>query len=206
MCHINCQHSDYAFCLFTQAWHLTTNYSTLTSLHTHAHTCLTALCPGLPGWACTRKVKPIWILLKQETVSGSGISWAICKSAPRSRQITTPATHHSVIYRPDALPAAKPTASKHWRDWTVTWLQYRTVDRQSTACEWSWREPDVAALRLSTGGSQRRREAAGRRLGWAGLRWVGTYSAAAETQRDWPQMMSDDVRSWLSVVGEPVTI
>jgi len=24
----------------------------------------------------------IWILLKQETVSGSGISWAICKSAP----------------------------------------------------------------------------------------------------------------------------
>ena len=28
---------------------------------------LTALCPGLPGWAGTRKVKPIWILLKQET-------------------------------------------------------------------------------------------------------------------------------------------
>jgi len=32
---------------------------------------------------------PIWILLKQEMVSGSGISWAICKSAPRSRQIIT---------------------------------------------------------------------------------------------------------------------
>jgi len=43
---------------------------------------------NLPG---TRKVKPIWILLKQETVSGSGISWAVCKSAPHSRQITTPA-------------------------------------------------------------------------------------------------------------------
>jgi len=57
----------------------------------------TALCPGLPGWAGTRKVKSIWILLKQETVSGSGISWVICKSAPRSRQITTPATHHSVF-------------------------------------------------------------------------------------------------------------
>ena len=28
-------------------------------------------------------------------MSGSGISWAICKSAPRSRQITTPAPHHS---------------------------------------------------------------------------------------------------------------
>ena len=60
-----------------------------------------------------QKGKPIWILLKQETVSGSGISWTICKSAPHSRQITTPAPHHSVFYRPDALPAAQPTASKH---------------------------------------------------------------------------------------------
>ena len=48
-----------------------------------------ALCPGLPGWASTRKVKPIWILLMLETVSGSGISWAVCKSASLSRQITT---------------------------------------------------------------------------------------------------------------------
>jgi len=30
-------------------------------------------------------------------VSGSGISWTICKSAPRSRQITMPAPHHSVF-------------------------------------------------------------------------------------------------------------
>ena len=75
--------------------------------HTHTHF------PGLPGWAGTRKVKPIWILLKQETASGSGISWAICKSAPRSRQITTPASHRSVFYRPDALPATQPTVSKH---------------------------------------------------------------------------------------------
>jgi len=82
--------------------------------HTHPH--LMALCPGLPGWAGTRKVKPIWILLKQETVSGSGISWAICKCAPHSRQITTPAHHHSDFYRPDALRAAQPAASKHWRD------------------------------------------------------------------------------------------
>jgi len=31
-------------------------------------------------------------------VSGSGINWAICKSAPHSRQITTPAPHHSAFY------------------------------------------------------------------------------------------------------------
>ena len=59
-----------------------------THTHTHTHTRLTALCTGLPGRAGTRKVKPIWILLKQETVSG------ICKSATCSRQITTPAPHH----------------------------------------------------------------------------------------------------------------
>jgi len=81
----------------------------------HTHTRLMALFPGLPRWTGTRKAKPIWILLKQETVSGSGISWDICKSAPRSRQITTPAPHHSVFYRPDALPATQPTASQHWR-------------------------------------------------------------------------------------------
>ena len=45
--------------------------------------------------------------------SGSGISWAICKSAPRPRQTTTPAPHHSVFYRPDALFVTQPTASKH---------------------------------------------------------------------------------------------
>jgi len=83
--------------------------------HTHTHTRLTALFPGLARWAGTRKVKPIWILLKQDTVSGSGISWAIGKSAPRSRQTTMPAPHRSVFYRPDALPAAQPTVSKHWR-------------------------------------------------------------------------------------------
>jgi len=81
------------------------------SKHTHTH--LTALFPGLPRSAGARKVKPIWILLEQETVSGSGTGWAICKSAPRFRQITTPAPHRSVFYRPDAPPAAQPTASKH---------------------------------------------------------------------------------------------
>jgi len=51
--------------------------------------------------------------LKQETVSGSGISWGICKSATRSRQITMPATQTLSFYRPDALPATQPVASKH---------------------------------------------------------------------------------------------
>ena len=72
--------------------------------------------PGLPRWASTRKVKPIWILLKQETVSGSGISWVICQSAPRSRQITTPAPHHSVFTgRMAFLPPNQQRQSYYWK-------------------------------------------------------------------------------------------
>jgi len=89
-------------------------FSTVTVFMDVTHTYLTALFPGLPRSLGTRKVKPIWILLKQETVSGSGISWTIRKSAPCSRQTTMPAPHQFVFYRPDALPAAQPTASKHW--------------------------------------------------------------------------------------------
>ena len=48
-------------------------------------------------------------------MSGSGISWAICKSAPHSRHDNHVNTPPLVFYRPDALPAAQPTASKHWR-------------------------------------------------------------------------------------------
>ena len=81
-----------------------------THTHTHTHTRLTARCPGLSGWAGTRKVKAIWILLKQETVSGSGISWAICKYAPRSRQITTTTPHHSVFLQA-GRPSYRPTNS-----------------------------------------------------------------------------------------------
>jgi len=72
-----------------------------------------AVGPWLPEWAGTRKVTPIWILLKQETVSGSGISWAICKSASRSRQTTTPAPHHSSIlqFLQARCPSYRPTNS-----------------------------------------------------------------------------------------------
>ena len=86
-------------------------FYSLYRLHTaYTHTRLTALFLGLPWWAGTRKAKPNWILLKQETVSGSGISWAICKSAPRSRQITTPALHHSVFLQA-GCPSCRPTNS-----------------------------------------------------------------------------------------------
>ena len=67
------------------------------------HTRLTALFPGLPRWAGTRKVNPIWILLKQETVSGSGISWAICKSAPSQ--------HPTTVFLQAGCTSCRPTNS-----------------------------------------------------------------------------------------------
>ena len=43
-------------------------------------------------------------------MSGSGISWAICKSAPCSRQTTTPAPHYSVFLQA-GCPSCRPTNS-----------------------------------------------------------------------------------------------
>ena len=78
--------------------------------------------PGLPRWAGTRKVKPIWILLKQETVRGSGISWAICKSASRSRQITTPAPHHSNFFT-GWMPFLPPNQQRESTEGKSTYFQ-----------------------------------------------------------------------------------
>jgi len=83
------------------------------------HTRLTALCPGLPGWAGTRKAKPIWILLKQETVSRSGISWAICKSAPRSRQ-TTAHQHLTAQFFTGRMPFLSPNQQRQSTEGTYT--------------------------------------------------------------------------------------
>jgi len=59
---------------------------------------------------------------------GSGISWTIRKSfAPRSRQITTPEPHHSVLYRPDALSGAQPTIFKLHEIFCICFL-------------WPWRQ------------------------------------------------------------------
>jgi len=86
--------------------------------HTHTHTTVLQSCWILCGTTRVswhQKGKTSLDLVEQEIVNGSGISWAICKSAPWPRHVTTPASHQSVFYSPDALPATQPTASKHWR-------------------------------------------------------------------------------------------
>ena len=57
-----------------------------------------------------------------------------------------PAPHHSVFYRPDALPAAQPTASKHWRQkvcnkrclvFSLVLVCYIASQRRDTVTRWS---------------------------------------------------------------------
>ena len=88
----------------------------LLQTHTHTHTHpFNGPLSGTTRVSRYQKGKTSLDFTEARDSEWGGISWAICKSAPRSRQITTPAPHHSVFYRPDAFPAAQPTASKHWR-------------------------------------------------------------------------------------------
>ena len=89
----------------------------------HTHTCLMALFLGLPGWAVPEGKTDLDFT--EARVSGSGINWAICKSASHSRQYPTT---QKFFYRPNAVPAAQPTASKHWRQMKGTF--------KGTATEW----------------------------------------------------------------------
>jgi len=83
--------------------------------HTHTHTPFNGPFSGTTRVSRYQKGKPNWILLKQETVSGSGISWAICKSAPSSRQTTTTAPHHSVFTgRMPFLPPSQQHTHRKW--------------------------------------------------------------------------------------------
>jgi len=65
-----------------------------------------------------QKGKPFWILLEQEIMGESGISWTICKSvAPRCRQITTPVPHHSVFT--GRMPFMPPNQAQTCRPFTT---------------------------------------------------------------------------------------
>ena len=72
-----------------------------------------------------QKGKPFWILLKQEMMGGSGISWTICKSyAPLARQITTPVSHHSVYtgWMPLLWPNQQSQSTKSIQENTAHYL------------------------------------------------------------------------------------
>ena len=80
--------------------------------------------------ACTHTHGPLFgttrVSWYQKGKTNSGFYWskrqwvAVASAVPYAslhlaQEITMPAPHYLVFYRLDALPAAQPTASKHWR-------------------------------------------------------------------------------------------
>ena len=76
---------------------------------------------------------------KQETVSGSGISWAVCKSAPRSRQ---PRQHPTSLrsFFADQMPILPPNQQRQSTEGTSYTIQNNAItwDTQRTICKLQW--------------------------------------------------------------------
>jgi len=116
-------HLDHMLIIFTTHFYMLyahpyEAYASMCHTHTQSFTALLEFVQDYPGEQVPerqnqelRKGKTNLDLLEQEIVSGSGICWAICKSAPHPRQ---PRQHPTTqfFYRADALPAAQPTALK----------------------------------------------------------------------------------------------
>ena len=79
--------------------------------HAHTHTHLTALCPGLPGWV-SRYQKGRTNLDFTEARDSEWQWYQVCTLLQTDNHASTPPR---CFYRLHALPAAQPTASKHWR-------------------------------------------------------------------------------------------
>jgi len=85
--------------------------------HTHTHTTVLLLFWNLSGttqvsWyqkGKTKKVKTNLDLLEQEIVSGSGICWAICKSAPHPRP---PRQHPTTQFFTGRMPFLLPNQQR----------------------------------------------------------------------------------------------
>ena len=108
-----------SICLSANASTSSPDLPALTHAHTHP---FNGPFSGLPRWAGTRKVKPIWFYWSKRhwvAVASAG-PCASLHLAPDRQPRQHPTTQF--FYRPDALPAAQPTASKHWRHNYLHWL------------------------------------------------------------------------------------
>jgi len=84
------------------------------SPHNHHHNHFTALFPGLSGWASARRDWELLDFMVQGTISrGRHTDHPAGRHSIRTKQCPPPPT--PIFYSPDALPAAQPTVSKHWR-------------------------------------------------------------------------------------------
>ena len=94
--------------------------------------CFMALFPEPPGWAGARR---------------EVLDFMVQGKINRGRHTDHPAGRHSIrtnrtnqcppphiFYRPDALPAAQPTVSKHWRQYCYYTVVYYSTGKSYVAC------------------------------------------------------------------------
>jgi len=81
--------------------------------HYHHHNRFTALFPEPRGWARARR-ELLDFMLQGKINRGRYTDHLAGRHSIRINQCPPPSSPH-IFYRPDALPAAQPTASKHWR-------------------------------------------------------------------------------------------
>ena len=104
-----------AFYVFILETHARTQKHTHTHTHTHAHIHTHTVLR--PSWILSGTTRVSWHqkgkinldLLEQEIESVSGISWANLHFDldTYNNHMSIPASHHSIFYRPGALPAAQ---------------------------------------------------------------------------------------------------
>ena len=87
------------------------------------HNCFTALFPGPPGSAGARRE------LLDFMVQGE-INWGRNTDHPAGRHSTSTIPH--IFYGPDALPAAQPTVSRHWRQNYIYYITLISQQNNST--------------------------------------------------------------------------
>jgi len=106
-----------------------TKPETRTINHHHHHIHFTALLSGSPGWAGARR-ELLDFMVKGKFNRGKHTDHPAGRHSIWTNQYPPPPSPH-IFYRPDALPATQPTASKHWRQ-LVHSDRKKTLESSST--------------------------------------------------------------------------
>ena len=132
-----------------------------------------ALFPGLPRLAGTRKVKPIWILLKRD----SEWQWhqlghmQVCTMLQTDNHTSTPPLRFLQAGRPSCRPTNSVKALKakyHKQRWILTWLA--SCSEVSLVEAWRWTVVSCVWMRLFSSSSNVRSRSADFRSSWALVR------------------------------------
>jgi len=123
--------------------------------NTHTHNRFTAVFPGPPGWADARR-ELLDFMVQGKINRGKHTDHPDGRHSIRTNQYPPPPSPH-FFYRPDALPAAQPTVSKHWRQfWRKEvkigkpinlhlWSNTDMIKSKRKAISWPWEVAVVPA-------------------------------------------------------------